>query len=229
MYVLDGGMKKMQPIVVLFVRHGQAVSDPVVYDTDEDRPLTSAGEVAAARIASQIVLFAPQALFCSNSLRAHQTATFISKETGLVPEEVEGLRERAFRSLVGLTQEQIARQFGPHVLHAVLHGSEKVELPGEETLVQAKTRVRSAILHILSRPYHRVVLVSHGGPHGWLLEEELGLQERHTRIFRLDEASFSAFEFRREDGHVKLDRILTLNTQHLPKRLILAKPTVAES
>lgn len=204
---------------VLFVRHGQAYSDPERYDADEHRPLTPAGRQAVAEIAAQIAPFAPQRLFCSYSLRVYQTAYSLGERLGLVPEQVAGLHERTFQSLVGLTRIQIAQRFGPAIADAVEHGSDTIELPGEETLLQARQRVHSAFFQVLRGAQERLAIVSHGGPHGWLLAAELGVGETRSRLFRLDEASFSLLEFARVGSSFHLQQVLALNTRVLPPGL----------
>jgi broad specificity phosphatase PhoE len=204
---------------VLFMRHGQAHSDPTIYDADDNRSLTASGWKAVADISTQIALFSPQRLFCSNSLRAYQTAHIIAEKVGLVPEQATGLNERVFHCLEGLTREQIANRFGINIVNAVEHCSDKIELPGEETLMQARQRICSTLFHILNGAHKRLAIVSHGGPHSWLLAAELGLNVMKSRVFRLDEASFSVLEFTRTSSDFQLNQILALNTRLLPMNL----------
>ncbi|HEY1352172.1 MAG TPA: histidine phosphatase family protein [Ktedonobacteraceae bacterium] len=212
-------VKRFEHRTVLFVRHGQAQSDPERYEADERRPLTPAGRQAVAEISAQVALFAPRRLFCSPALRTYQSAYLLAEKTGLVPEQLAGLNERLFRSLLGLTREQIAQRCGPATMEALEQGSETIELPGEETLAQASQRVHSTLLHVLRGTQGRLALVSHGGPHGWLLATELGMSETRSRLFRLDEACFSLLEFVRVGSGFQLQQILALNTQVLPPGL----------
>lgn len=208
-----------QRVTVLFVRHGQAVRDRERYEADDQRPLTARGRQTVTEISAQVALFAPQRLLCSHSLRALQTASLLAPPTGLVPEQVAGLQERVFSSLTGLTREQIAQRFGAAIAAALEHCSDAIELPGEETLQQARRRVCSAFCSLLDGTRERLAVVSHGGPHGWLLAAELGLSERQARVFRLDEASFSLLEFGRLGSGFRLRRLLALNTRQLPAGL----------
>lgn len=131
-----------------------------------------------------------------------------------------GLEERTFHALVGLTREQIANRYGTGTLFALEHRSEGLELAGEETLAQAAERVHATVAHILTHPHQRLAIVSHGGPHGWLLASALGLDVRESRLFRLDEASFSIFAFQPEEKGFRLTRIVTLNARMLPAGLL---------
>jgi broad specificity phosphatase PhoE len=132
---------------------------------------------------------------------------------------VTGLHERVFYSLVGLTRTQIAQRFGSAIVHAVEHCSDTIELPGEETLGQAGQRVRSTFVQLLTGAQQRLAIVSHGGPHGWLLAAELGLCQTQARTFRLDEACFSLLTFERLSCGFQLQQILALNTRQLPADL----------
>jgi len=206
-------------ITALFVRHGQAYTDPERYDADEQRPLTAAGRASVARIAEQVALFAPQRLVCSVSLRAYQTALLLAETSGRQAEPVAGLQERVFRSLLGLTRARIAQRFGPAVVYAVDQCSDTLELPGEETLQQARQRVCATLVQLLAGAEDRLAIVSHGGPHSWLLTSGLGLSLLQARIFRLDEACFSLLEYERVSSGFQLQRILALNTRQLPAGL----------
>lgn len=219
----DAMTKKTTPgperITVLFVRHGQAYTDPERYDADEQRPLTAVGRNSVAAIAGQVALFAPQRLVCSRSLRAYQTALLLAQTVGLEAEPVAGLQERVFHSLPGLKRAQIAQRFGSAVVRAVDQCSDILELPGEETLPQARQRVCAALGQLLTRAQDRLAIVSHGGPHSWLLTAGLGLPLEQARIFRLDEACFSLLDYQRAGDGFRLQRVLALNTRQLPADL----------
>lgn len=64
--------------LLVFVRHGEAVSSTDIWDADGQRPLTRSGQVAAASAAEELMAFGADKLYSSPSLRTRQTAEQIA-------------------------------------------------------------------------------------------------------------------------------------------------------
>ncbi len=209
-------------VTVLFLRHGKARTSSERYEPDANCPLTPDGQAAAARAAAQIAAFGPDTLYTSPSLRARQTAEHVERATGLTAQPAPGLAERYFHSLVGLTRQQIVAAHGDRALHLLETGTESLELPGDESFDQARHRVITAFGSLLRRGGRRIAMVSHGGPHAWLLGHLQGVAPERQRLFRLTEAHFSLLTLVNPAEHLELRSIDALNSFSLPSRSLPA-------
>ncbi|MFV2195475.1 histidine phosphatase family protein [Nocardiopsis sp. LOL_012] len=203
--------------LLVFVRHGEAVSSQDVWDADDQRPLTEKGESAAQRVAKEVAAFRPERLYSSPSLRARQTAARIAERIGMEPELEPGLLERTFHSLEGLSLDEIAVRHGPAVLEAVhRRNTDDLVIDGDESFAAAVQRGRESVERLVSGSYRRVVAVSHGGPHCWAVSALCGIAPG-ARMFQLAEAHLTVLAFRlTSGGRPELSRIVAINTASLP-------------
>ncbi|MGH3568272.1 MAG: histidine phosphatase family protein [Pseudonocardia sp.] len=163
--------------LVLFLRHGAAAVTPDRYPnhsviglSDEGR-----GQVLAAR--EGLARLAPTALVSSPLPRAMATAHLLDEVLGLGIEVDPRLAERIFPSLYDRSYADIAVEWGEDATRALLTDSDRLCPEGAETIHAASNRVMSAMHDWTERAEDRLLVVSHGGPHGWLLAECLGLPD----------------------------------------------------
>ncbi|GGL42400.1 hypothetical protein GCM10014719_49630 [Planomonospora parontospora subsp. antibiotica] len=200
----------------MFVRHGEAASTTDVWDADDQRPLTPAGDAAARRAAEEMAAFAPDRLYCSPSLRARMTAERISAQVGLSPGLEPGLVERTFRTLEGRSLTEIAARHGSAVMELIdRRNTDTLELDGDEPFTDAVRRAAGTVERLMAGPHRRVVAVSHGGPHCWMLSAFCGVPPE-DRLFTLAEAHFTVLGFRTVGNRVRLSRIIAINTATIP-------------
>lgn len=130
-----------------------------------DVPLDDVGHVQAAAAAVVIAdQYRVTRLWTSNLARASETASYVGKEAGLVPEPDPRLREYDLGARSGLLRSEFAERFP--VEHAAwLAGAEDRPLaPGEESTAQVRTRMAAAIDDCLAAlaPGETGVVVTHG-------------------------------------------------------------------
>ncbi len=130
-----------------------------------DTPLNSRGQVQARQMAQALKnsKLAFDALYCSDLIRAMDTANAIVELFGVTAVTNSIFRERHFGALQGLSIEQ-APVAQPELWKAHLARELDHELEGGESIIQFAARVERAMEMI--RTEHRgktILVVSHGG------------------------------------------------------------------
>lgn len=202
---------------LLFIRHGEAQRQPRLYDHEEKVYLSEKGRKMVQEVSNEIELFCPDLIVSSTIPRCIETSEILTaqlEQSTWIKDY--RLRERAFPSLFDKSFEEIESGYGPEVLKTLLKNCEKLELPGEESMPDSQKRVVMATQEYLKSSSDRIAIISHGGPHSWLICHHLGISLDQLRKFRLFEAHFSVFEF---TDSAQLNRIVSLNTNALPKGL----------
>lgn len=194
-----------------FVRHGHAHTGGEQYGNDIARVLSATGHVQAETLATHLRSWGPSKIVASPFLRARETAKHVRGATGAFMYIDDGLRERHFGALEGLTLEGITARYGAGVA-ATLSRSEELELEGEEPFLAAAARVFDCTRRIvLESGGDRVVAVSHGGPHSWLMCGLLQLTFDRLRLFHLDPAHYSVLRLRATEETLNLVEIKGMN------------------
>ena len=189
---------------LLFMRHGAPAYPSQTYPDPFLMPLSAQGRVEAAAGEAAVKRFSPDMVFSSDFLRAIETADLAAGRLGLAIQPKQELRERVFYSVIGKSFSEIIDEHG-EVGRGIIEGnSDLVEVPGEEEYPDARGRVvRFARGLSAVAPGCRVLMVAHGGPHAWLLEETLATDLRGARSISLRTGFFSRFTIR--DGRFRLD------------------------
>jgi len=190
------------------MRHGSVLRHPGIYMNERDVTLTLKGKLQIIKLIPLLRRFAPNNIIVSPVRRCIETAKILSPFMTRPYVQDARLRERVFPSLFGKTIYEIAEIYGKETLSRISNESENLELPEEETFDQARTRVIQAVTEHVQMSKDRIVFISHGGPHSWLLCEMLGLDISSVRKFSLGEGRVSLFEFH-NDG--TFARIIQLN------------------
>jgi 2,3-bisphosphoglycerate-dependent phosphoglycerate mutase len=84
----------LAPLDVLLIRHAEAVPVGTGPITDDERPLTDAGRMAAAELAIELEPYRVTAIYSSPYLRALQTVAPLARARGLDVQQLADLRER---------------------------------------------------------------------------------------------------------------------------------------
>ncbi len=168
--------------LIYLVRHGQtSYNIERRFQGQLDVPLSEEGEEQAravsAWLADQQLNFG--ALYSSDLKRALETARAIGERLGLVPQQVEALREIHVGEWQGLVSDEIEARF-PGQLSMWRDQASGFRTPGGETTAEVQQRMFDWYVDAITR--HRgqaIIVVSHGmalwslvaGLNGWELSD----------------------------------------------------------
>jgi broad specificity phosphatase PhoE len=151
------------PRRLLLLRHGRTAWNAARRVQGQlDAELDDTGHRQAAEAALVVAAMEPSALWSSDSVRARQTAAYVSKESGLDPTYDARLREYYLADRQGLTHEEFAA-IAPEEFAAFRNGDFDV-VPGGENAGEVAARMVEAIQELLAMidPGELAVAVSHG-------------------------------------------------------------------
>ena len=149
-------------IKLYFIRHGRQNSGLCNVNV----PLDEAGVRQANLVAKRLRLYDIDKLYCSNLIRAKETADIIGEELGLSPIVEEDFREISFGDMEGLDDVQIKEKFGDFLIE---RAKAKEDIPnpggesGEDVFNRAMPIVRRIIEEARLDNKKNIAIVSHGG------------------------------------------------------------------
>jgi broad specificity phosphatase PhoE len=147
---------------ILLIRHGETTGDiEDRYGGSYDDDLTEKGRQQLQQTAEQLAGRKVDVIFASTLKRAQQSAEIINAELQTTIEPMDGLRERDYGVLGGLTKQE-ARERYPDAVEA--HKDPANTDPEGESLAEFTDRVIDAFKTITAQDYKTVAIVSHGGP-----------------------------------------------------------------
>lgn len=198
---------------LLFLRHAQADVDRSVYPQHDAMELSQQGQAQAMNVIDVVQRFDPQRIVTSSLPRAVQTAEIVAQGCPDVSVESDPRwEERTFASIYGVGWDRLRQTLGEELCQRLRQCSDDITLPGEESLEMAQQRVIEAYEELVASPAHRVLVVSHGGPHSWLCCHLLGVPLEGLRQFYIAKTHFSRFHI---NNAGRLGRVLTLNAADL--------------
>ena len=201
---------------LLLVRHGESVGNLSRRLQSHDDPLTDKGRRQASEIAALLAERGDlRALYTSPLARARETAGVIGAAIGLAPIPLEGLAEINVGEAAGSTFDEWAAR-DPEGAAQFQESGPNFVWPGGESGLQLAARVSAAVDAIISA--HRlegggVVVVSHGGALGWMIDhllreprEQWPQHQLHncslTEVTIDDDEQAVTFVCRNEIGHL---------------------------
>lgn len=187
----------------LFMRHG-AYHRTDRYLTPDEGSLSQEGIAQVKQVVDIVRRFRPERLVASNFRRCLDTAALLSPALNLPITVDSRLGERHFASLEGLSLDDIRARFSSAFVTTLCEAAECLSLPGEESAEAAEARVGESVAEHLDAVRSRLMVVSHGGPHSWLVCRYLGLSSSTIRSIMLKEAHMSLFEFSRGGKFLRL-------------------------
>ena len=157
---------------VILLRHTQAGLDGR-FCGHSDPELTEKGRAAFPAIISRLGAAPPSAIWCSDLIRAKETAARIAEHFGVPLRPSFALREINFGLWEGLTWKQVEAQF-PQDASAWAREFPHHRPPGGESFEEFQSRVTAELRRISSDAEHGYVLVvTHAGfirvAMGWVL------------------------------------------------------------
>ncbi len=146
---------------IFLIRHGETTSDlEDRYGGSYDDHLTPKGRDQLAQTATQLVGKGIEIVFHSPLIRARESAEIIGLEIGCAIQPCEGLQERHYGVLTGLTKAEALEKY-PDVVEA--HKDPMNTDPDGESFDDFNTRVVTAFEKIKMEEYHTIAIVGHGG------------------------------------------------------------------
>lgn len=163
-----------------------------------DSPLSEVGLRQAESLARRLKEMKFDALYCSDSGRAHHTARIVAAMTGHELTVEPRLRERHFGVFEGLTALEIQTQHPEDYLRFKSRDPEYA-VPGGESAAAFKQRALACLAEIAARhPDQVVVIVTHGLVCDMAYRAAKGIELMARRDFDLVNAGLN--HFRCEDG-----------------------------
>lgn len=183
-----------QTRLIIVMRHGAADVDPDCYPDHDAMGLSEAGR-------QQVHGSVPALSSCDIGLvvsstlpRARQTAEIIASRLQLHVTFDDRLRERTLPALYGRPYTDIATQYGAQVAQALRSNSDDVNVGDCERLDQAAGRALAALDDLAAHEHGSVLVVTHGGPHAWMVSRSLGLQLADSRRIVIGHARLSCLD-----------------------------------
>ena len=178
----------------LLIRHGETLwNREQRIQGQKNSELSPAGVEQAHAAAACLGAESADLLVSSDLDRTMQTAAPISVATGLSIEAHAGLRERAFGIFEGCTLAEIAERFPDH--HARWRSRDPAyAMPGGESLLQMRVRVKATLESIATRGHRKVLVVTHGGVLDAIYRLATGTPDEAKRDWPLLNASFNHVE-----------------------------------
>lgn len=147
---------------IFLVRHGETTGDVEDrYGGSYDDHLTDLGKEQLAVTANNLVGKGIEVILTSPLIRAKESAEIISSKTACPVEIVNGLEERSYGVLGGLTKAEALEKY-PEVVEA--HKNPLNTDPEGESYDDFKDRVLETFQKITQKEYATIAVVSHGGP-----------------------------------------------------------------
>ena len=186
------------------IRHGETESNRQKrYKGWTESSLSEKGirqaEQAAAFFSSKGI----DAIYCSDLERAHNTARFIEKRTGIQPAVTPLLREINFGCWEGMTYNEIESSWGEEIRRWIDDPFCR-SAPGGETLTTVCDRMQSFLDYLGGRYSNgqRIAAVSHGGSIRALLYQVMYLAPQDFWDIKIDNASITKLQ--KVDNHFQV-------------------------
>lgn len=146
---------------ILLIRHGETTGDlEDRYGGFYDDHLTEKGRSQLSETAKKLKGVDVEIIFSSSLMRAKESAEIINKVLQTEVVFLDGLRERNYGVLSGLTKTEALEKY-PEVVE--LHNDYNNTDPEGESFVDFNNRVLRTFANIIDKPYQTIVILGHGG------------------------------------------------------------------
>ena len=144
---------------IFLVRHGRQCSKLCNVDVSLDESGRKQAELAGKRLIS----YQLEKLYCSQLIRAKETAEIIGRFVNLPVEEVADIEEIHFGGFTGKTDDRIRMEYAEFRKERASHKEDLPYPEGGECGRDVVKRVMPKIKQICQREENRVAIVTHGG------------------------------------------------------------------
>ena len=157
-------MTSQEPTRILAIRHGEtAWNVDTRIQGHLDIPLNDTGHWQAERLGQSLVAEDITAIYASDLSRAHETALYVSRASGVPVVAELGLRERGFGDFEGRTFAEIEVAL-PDQAERWRKRDPLFAPNGGESLLQVQERVLASVNRLAKQhPGELIVMVAHGG------------------------------------------------------------------
>lgn len=146
---------------ILLIRHGETTGDlEDRYGGFYDDHLTEKGVQQLKETAEKLEGVSVDAIFSSSLIRARESSEIINTVLKTQIEVLDGLRERNYGVLGGLTKTEALEKY-PEAVE--LHKDYTNTDPEGESWDDFTNRVLATFVHITSLPHQTVIILGHGG------------------------------------------------------------------
>ena len=143
---------------IYLIRHGRQCSKLCNVDVELDEVGRHQAELAGRRLQS----YGLEKLYCSELLRAKETAQIIGQFVHLDYEVVPDIQEIDFGGFTGRTDEEIRDRYGEFRNERSLHREDIPYPDGGECGADVAARVMPQLFELWERPEDRITVVTHG-------------------------------------------------------------------
>lgn len=149
---------------IILIRHGETRWNAIQkYQGHTDIPLNEKGRQQATRLADYLkVTEKIEAVYCSDLVRARETAAIVAGPFQIKPISDSRLREFDFGKWEGLTFNQVYDDYRED-FEQWFNNPHHFRVPGGESFADLAGRSLAAIKDIGSKHYGTTVIVTHGG------------------------------------------------------------------
>ena len=189
----------MESSSIILIRHGETEwNRKGLIQGHSDSPLTELGRQQAKAVGRALREEKIDALICSFAGRAKETARLIGEAIEHTAIPIEGIHERGFGELQGLTMKEAGERFGQDVPYRMYHEPEFNDF-SIESQSAFRDRVVSAINNT-ARAYagKTVVVISHGGALNIIFKQTIGLALGAPRRYELRNCSINRIQVSEE-------------------------------
>ncbi len=205
-------MSNPEPTRILAIRHGEtAWNVDTRIQGHLNIPLNDTGHRQAERLGQALAAEQIAAIYASDLSRAHETALYVSRATGVPVVAELGLRERGFGDFEGRTFAEIEIDL-PDQADRWRRRDPSFAPSGGESLVQVQERVLAAVNRLAKQhPGELIVMVGHGGVMDVLYRAATRLDLQAARTWLLGNAAVNRLLWSSEG----LSLVGWSDTQHL--------------
>jgi probable phosphoglycerate mutase len=158
-------------------RHGRTEWNAQMrFQGQTDIPLDEVGLAQADRAAAMLASLSPAVIISSDLQRAHQTASALSRLTGVDVVTDARLRETFAGQWEGLTRDVLESRFGPELAAWSAYSDVRPGVEGE-TRIEVADRMEAAVVDALGalKPGQTMVVATHGGAARTVIGRLMGL------------------------------------------------------
>jgi broad specificity phosphatase PhoE len=146
---------------ILLIRHGETTGDlEDRYGGSYDDHLTDKGREQLAQTATQVAEKGIEIIFHSPLIRARESAEIISEANDVPIKQWDGLEERHYGILTGLTKQEALEKYSEAV---EAHKDPMNTDPEGESFEDFNNRVVAAFEEIKKEQYQTIAILAHGG------------------------------------------------------------------
>ena len=167
---------------IFLIRHGRQCSKLCNVDV----ALDEAGREQAELLGKRLAVYGLEKLYCSELIRARETAEIINQHTALPLEVLPDIQEINFGGFTGKTDEEIKAVYGEFRRERSLHRADIPYPEGGECGADVVRRAMPQIKKICQAGETRVGIVTHGGVIRSLCAAALMTDQRHKLKFGID-------------------------------------------